>query len=81
VKTDPARVERLLQGVVQRTEGYSLEQLEQVYAVCMDIMWRFRHEWDRTAVIAETEKNVGRVLGEIEMMKREREQDRLGVDS
>ena len=41
----------------------------------MDIMWRFRHEWDRNVVIAETEKSVSQVLSEIETMKREREED------
>ena len=77
LKKDPARVERLLQDVTRRTDGYALEQLEQVYAVCMDIIWRLRHEWDRTVVIAETEKCVSQVLGEIQMMKHERERDRL----
>ena len=56
LKRDPARVERLLQDITRQTEGYSLEQLEQVYAACMDIIWRLRHEWDRTVVITETEK-------------------------
>jgi len=74
---DPARVERLLQEVTRQTAGYTLEQLEQVYAACMDIIWRLRHEWDRTVVIAETENCVRRILGEIEMMKMERQQDEV----
>jgi hypothetical protein len=72
---DPVRAERLLQEVTRQTEGYTLEQLEQVYAACMDIIWRLRHEWDRTVVITETENCVRRILGEIEMMKRERHMD------
>jgi ATPase family AAA domain-containing protein 2 len=81
LKKDPARVERLLQDVTRQTKGYTLEQLEQVYAACMDIIWRLRHEWDRTVVIMETEKCVRQVLSEIEMMKKERERDRIDVES
>ena len=77
LKRDPARVERLLQDVTQNTRGYTLEQLEQVYAASMDVIWRLRHEWDRTVVISETEKVVGQVLKEIQMMKTERQQDLL----
>jgi len=80
VKRDPARVERLLKDLTHLTEGFTLEQLEQVYAACMDVIWRQRHEWDRTVAIAETEKCIRRVLNEIEMMKRERHQDRLDID-
>lgn len=78
LKKDPHRTALLLQGISQKTEGYTLEQLEQVYAACMDIIWRMRHEWDRTIVISETEKCVERVLNEIEIMKKERQQDKLG---
>jgi len=81
VKRDPARVERLLKDVTHLTEGFTLEQLEQVYAACMDVIWRQRHEWDRTVAIAETEKCIRRVLNEIEMMKRERHQDRLDIEN
>jgi ATPase family AAA domain-containing protein 2 len=79
LRKDPARVVKLLQDVTRQTEGYTLEQLEQVYAVCMDIIWRLRHEWDRTVVITETEKCARRVMSEIEMMKRERHKDRLDI--
>ena len=78
LKNDPGRVERLLQEVTRQTEGYTLEQLEQVYAACMDIIWRLRHEWDRTIVIMETENCIRRVMNEIELMKKERQQDRIG---
>ena len=77
LKRDPARVERLLQDVTLNTEGYTLEQLEQVYAACMDVIWRLRHEWDRTVVIGETEKCIRQVLHEIQMMKSERQRDEL----
>jgi ATPase family AAA domain-containing protein 2 len=80
LKRDPARVDRLLQDITRSTEGYTLERLEQLYAACMDVIWRTRHEWDRVVVIAETEKCVVRVLKEIEMMKEERERDRLGKE-
>lgn len=76
---DPARIERLLQNVTQRTADFTLEQLEQVYAACMDIIWRLRHEWDRTVVISETESCIWRILGEIEMMQKERQQDEMNL--
>jgi ATPase family AAA domain-containing protein 2 len=79
LKKDPARVERLLHDITRQTDGYTLEQLEQVYSVCMDIIWRLRHEWDRTVVISETEKSVRRVLGEIDLMQKERQQDQLDL--
>ena len=79
LKRDPVRTEQFLQDITRLTEGYTLEQLEQVYATSMDTIWRLRHEWDRTLVIAETEKCVTRVLKEIEMMKEERKRD--GLDS
>lgn len=79
LRKDPARVERLLLDITRRTDSYTLEQLEQVYAACMDIIWRLRHEWDRTVVIGETEKCASQVLGEIQMMKHERERDRLDI--
>ena len=81
LRKDPARVVKLLQDITRQTEGYTLEQLEQVYAACMDIIWRLRHEWDRTIVITETEKCAWRVMSEIEMMKRERHKDRLDIGS
>ena len=77
LKRDPLRVEMLLLDLTRQTEGFTLEQLEQVYAACMDIIWRMRHEWDRTVAISETEKCVHRVLNEIDMMKKERLRDRL----
>lgn len=79
LKTDPARVERLLNELTRLTEGFTLEQLEQVYAACMDVIWRQRHEWDRTMAISEAEKCILRVLDEIRVMKKERERDRLDI--
>lgn len=80
-KKDPARVERLLKDLTHSTEGFTLEQLEQVYAACMDVIWRQRHEWDRTVAISETEKCIRRMLNEIEMMKRERQQDQVDFEN
>jgi hypothetical protein len=74
-------VERLLKDLTHSTEGFTLEQLEQVYAACMDVIWRQRHEWDRTVAISETEKCIRRMLNEIEMMKRERQQDQVDFEN
>jgi hypothetical protein len=80
LRKDPARVVKLLDDMTRQTDGYTVEQLEQVYAVCMDVIWRLRHEWDRTVVIKETETCVWRVMNEIEVMKRERQKDLLDIE-
>ena len=80
LRKDPARVGKLLEDIARRTEGYTVEQLEQVYAACMDVIWRLRHEWDRVVVIKDTETCVSRVMNEIEMMKRERQRDLLDIE-
>jgi len=45
-----ARVERLLQEVVNNTTGLSVEQLEQVNSVLMDVVWKTKGEWNRNVV-------------------------------
>jgi len=36
-----------------KTSGLSVEQLEQVNSVLMDILWKTRGEWDRRVVLDE----------------------------
>jgi ATPase family AAA domain-containing protein 2 len=77
LQRNPERVETLMHELTRKTDGFTLEQLEQVYAACMDVIWRLRHEWDRNVVIGETEDCAFRVMKEIEMMRSERQRDEL----
>jgi hypothetical protein len=79
LRSDPAQSEALLYDLSRRTEGYTVEQLEQVYAACMDTIWRLRHEWDRSSVTRETERCINRLLSEIDIMKKERQSEQMDI--
>ena len=44
------RIERLLEEIVHNTTGLSVEQLEQVNSVLMDVVWKTKGEWNRNLV-------------------------------
>ena len=52
---------QLLDEIVERTSGYSVEQLEQVYSAMMNKLWDTRGEWNRTRVC----EDVGYVMREV----------------
>lgn len=45
-----ARIDRLLQEIQDNTSGLSVEQLEQVNSVLMDVVWKSKGEWNRNVV-------------------------------
>jgi hypothetical protein len=49
---DSVRAQRLIEQIIGSTADRSVEQLEQIYSVLMNEIWRTRGEWDRTKVIA-----------------------------
>ena len=53
--------EQLLETLVVRTSGCSVEQLEQVYSALMDQIWKTRGDWNRVRVATE----VGAVIDEV----------------
>lgn len=58
---DKNLTKQLLDNLVSRTSGCSVEQLEQIYSALMDTIWRTRGEWNRVKVTQE----VGGVLEDV----------------
>ncbi|KAK1079969.1 TAT-binding protein-like protein 7, AAA ATPase [Friedmanniomyces endolithicus] len=48
---DPKGLHELHEQLVQRSSGFSVEQLEQVNAQLMDVLWKTRGNWNRTQVL------------------------------
>ncbi|KAK3075990.1 TAT-binding protein-like protein 7, AAA ATPase [Teratosphaeriaceae sp. CCFEE 6253] len=48
---DHSRLEKLHQELVKRSSGMSVEQLEQVNAQLMDVLWKTRGNWNREQVL------------------------------
>ena len=59
--------------VTDRTSGFSVEQLEQVYSRLMDVIWKTRGEWNRKEVA----KQVGKAFNSVVADMKEVHQDFL----
>ncbi|XP_059424310.1 ATPase family AAA domain-containing protein 2-like isoform X1 [Carassius carassius] len=55
---DHNKLKELLQRVVDMTEGYEVNQLEKLYAVLCQSIYRHRKDYDKTALIQEMSKEV-----------------------
>ncbi|OAX83061.1 hypothetical protein ACJ72_02579 [Emergomyces africanus] len=66
---DEHRLEALHQTFTQRTNGLSVEQLEQVNTSLMDCVWRMRGEWNRVEVAEAVEQTFEEVLSDIQSMQ------------
>ncbi|OLL26793.1 putative AAA domain-containing protein [Neolecta irregularis DAH-3] len=55
------------------TIGFSVEQLEQVNAGCMDAVWRYRSDWNRNNVIRKVEKTLVAIAKEIKSLQKKPE--------
>ena len=62
---DQALSANLLHDVVAQTSGCSIEQLEQVYSVLMNEIWRTRGEWDRGKVALQLNRVFADVMADI----------------
>nr|OQO16684.1 hypothetical protein B0A51_17982 [Rachicladosporium sp. CCFEE 5018] len=51
--------------LVKRSSGLSVEQLEQVYACLMGVLWRTRGEWNRDRVCREVTEGFNGIVAEI----------------
>jgi SpoVK/Ycf46/Vps4 family AAA+-type ATPase len=60
------RIERLLQEVVHNTTGLSVEQLEQVNSVLMDVVWKTKGEWNRNVVADQVAAAFNEVMQDME---------------
>ncbi|KAK5953147.1 TAT-binding protein-like protein 7, AAA ATPase [Knufia fluminis] len=58
-------VDNTLLDLADKTSGLSVEQLEQVNSVLMDILWKTRGEWDRRKVLARLVEAFNEVLADM----------------
>ncbi|KAL8842676.1 MAG: hypothetical protein Q9170_000451 [Blastenia crenularia] len=49
-RIDPDLIDKFMDYAVDVSSGFSVEQMEQVYSVLMDRIWKTRGEWDRVKV-------------------------------
>lgn len=61
-----ARIDRLLQEIQDNTSGLSVEQLEQVNSVLMDVVWRSKGEWNRNVVADKVATAFNEVMQDME---------------
>ena len=53
MKIDPNLIDNFMNQAVEESSGLSVEQMEQVYSVLMDRIWKTRGDWDRVQVTHE----------------------------
>ncbi|KAF3912279.1 hypothetical protein AA313_de0203079 [Arthrobotrys entomopaga] len=56
--------------LVDVSEGFTIEQLEQVNAAVMDLVWQHRASWDRNEILREAREVIGEVKEDILEMER-----------
>ncbi|KAI9658483.1 MAG: hypothetical protein M1831_003921 [Alyxoria varia] len=57
-------------GLVEKTSGCSVEQVEQINAVLMDVVWRKRGEWNRDNVLSAVADAFNRTIKDVEEMQK-----------
>ncbi|KAL8812489.1 MAG: hypothetical protein Q9223_000101 [Gallowayella weberi] len=63
---DPHGVEKFLDTVVDKSSGFSVEQLEQMYSMMMDKIWKTRGNSNRNQVVQEVMREFEDVLTDME---------------
>ncbi|KAK5080053.1 TAT-binding protein-like protein 7, AAA ATPase [Exophiala xenobiotica] len=58
-------IENTILDLADKTSGLSVEQLEQVNSVLMDVLWKTRGEWDRRKVLARLVESFNEVLADM----------------
>ena len=53
---------------MSKTKDFTIEQLEQVNAAVMDLIWRHRGSWDRNEIVVEADEALKEVLEDIHEM-------------
>jgi ATPase family AAA domain-containing protein 2 len=64
-----AKLAAFRKELVSRTSGFSVEQLEQIMAGCVDAVWKSRGRWDRDEVIVLVLEAFRGTVGDIEGMQ------------
>ncbi|KAF2501832.1 AAA-domain-containing protein [Lophium mytilinum] len=67
---DEEQIKLLHEGLVERSSGCSVEQLEQINAVLMDAIWKTRGEWNRNSVVHILTNAFNEVIQDIELMQK-----------
>lgn len=63
---DPEYAKNILGELVERSSGLSVEQLEQVNASMMDVIWRHRANWNRNQVLRMVQEAFNETIADIE---------------
>ena len=63
---DPQAVENFHTKLVDSSSGLSVEQLEQVNAAMMEVIWRLRGEWNRNHVLLAVQRAFNATIEDIE---------------
>lgn len=63
---DAQQLREAHQSLVAKSSGLSLEQLEQVHAELMSIVWNSRGEWNRTKVVVQVQEKFNETIEDIE---------------
>lgn len=58
VVVDHQRLQALLDTVVKKSEGYSVEQLERLYSLLSQCIYQHRREYDKTQLLEEMEERI-----------------------
>ena len=67
---DDERIVDLHKQLVEKSSGCSVEQIEQINAVLMDVVWRRREDWNRNLVAAAVKDAFNEVIHDIEEMQK-----------
>lgn len=65
----------LSQTLLEATEDFTIDELEQLRAACYDRIWRARGAWDKTQVIKDVMEVVEGLREEVEMLREEEERE------
>lgn len=66
---DDTLVSKFSDKLVARTDGLSIERLEQVNSALIDLLWCQRHEWNRNVIIEALDKKLDVVTSTIARSK------------
>ncbi|EKM58961.1 uncharacterized protein PHACADRAFT_249098 [Phanerochaete carnosa HHB-10118-sp] len=64
---DGDEVAQLKADLCNKTEPLNVEELEQLRAACLALVWKHRSEWDRSALIREMRQAVDRFVDEVNL--------------
>src|SRR5690606_24447619 len=69
-KVDEELFARIREDLTEITDGFSVENLEQVMASVMGTVWRYRNDWDRIHVAKEVFGAANETINDIKEMEK-----------